>query len=87
MKTFKSEEEMERVFDSEEESLLAYADMSTLKKPGNEQRTTSLSLPEWLMAALDSEASRRGISRQAVIKNALVDYVDDKRARYGKTAA
>ena len=81
MKTFKSEEQLEEIFDAGEESILEYADMSTLRKPGNEQRATSLSLPDWLIVALDAEAGRRGVSRQAVIKTVLVDFVDEQRAR------
>ena len=76
MKTFSSADEMEQVFDAGEESILDYADMSTLRKPGRSQRQTTLSLPEWLISALDDEASRIGVSRQAIIKVWLAERAD-----------
>jgi len=36
----------------------------------------TLDLPVWMMKALDAEAGRRGISRQAVIKNWLTEHLD-----------
>lgn len=81
MKTIKSAEELDRIFDDGEESILDYADMSTLRKPNREKendalRQLSIQLPEWLVGTLDREASRIGISRQAVMKTWLVERAD-----------
>lgn len=69
--------ELDRIFEEGEESILDYADMSTLRKPNQEkQRSLSIQLPEWLIDALDREARRMGISRQAVMKVWLVERAD-----------
>lgn len=69
--------ELDRIFDEGEESILDYADMSTLRKPNQEkQRSLSIQLPEWLINTLDREAGRMGISRQAVMKVWLVERAD-----------
>lgn len=83
MKRFDSEEQMERVFDAGEESILDYADMSTARvvRPQAEQRAMSLTLPAWLMGALDDEAERCGVSRAAVVKMWLVERADEERER------
>ena len=49
MKTFNSSVEMERVFDEGEESILDYADMSSLRHPNRERnalKALSVRLPE-----------------------------------------
>lgn len=48
------------------------------------QRQINISIPAWLVDVLDDEASRRGISRKAVINDWLVDRADQELAR--KTA-
>lgn len=69
--------ELDRIFDEGEESILDYADMSTVRKPNQEkQRSLSIQLPEWLINTLDREAGRMGISRQAVMKVWLVERAD-----------
>ncbi|MDF7664573.1 antitoxin [Bifidobacterium sp. ESL0745] len=82
MKTRKAAE-LDRIFDDGNESILDYADMSTLRKPNkekDEQRSLSLQVPEWLVEVLDREAARVGISRQAVIKVWLTERADRMRA-------
>jgi hypothetical protein len=39
-------------------------------------RRLNLDMPEWVIQALDKEASRRGITRQALIKTWIVDKLD-----------
>ncbi|WP_455137374.1 type II toxin-antitoxin system BrnA family antitoxin [Thermophilibacter sp.] len=73
MKTFESSEQMERVFDEGKESVLDYADMSTLRKPGKTAtKRVGIDFPVWMVEGLDAEANRLAVSRQAVVK-ALVD--------------
>ncbi|MBM6942569.1 type II toxin-antitoxin system BrnA family antitoxin [Collinsella intestinalis] len=82
MKTFSSSEEMERVFDTGEESILDYADMSTLKKPGKAAtRRVALDMNSAAIARLDSFAERYGVSRQALIKVWLMERMDEEDAR------
>ena len=41
-----------------------------------ENRRVGVDLPPWAIKALDQEATRRGITRQALIKTWLVDRLD-----------
>ena len=78
-KTSTKEAELERIFDEGKVSMTDYADMSTLHHPNREhdsQRTLSVQMPEWLITVLDGEASRLGISRQAVMKVWLAERAD-----------
>lgn len=52
-------------------------DALTALAPGAEwTKRLVLDLPVWAIRALDVEATRRGIARQALIKNWLVDRLD-----------
>jgi predicted DNA binding CopG/RHH family protein len=53
------------------ESVLDYFDM------GHQIKRVNLDVPEWAIKALDEEASRRGIARQALMKNWLIDKLDE----------
>ena len=60
-------EELDQKFD-EGEDVLEYFDRSTLKRPGLEPQAIEVSFPQWMVAALDKEAQKLGIQREAVIK-------------------
>lgn len=59
---------------------LAGAELS--QPDSNELKTTTITLPRWLFAELDREAARRGMSRQSVMKNWLVDRADEERGKH-----
>ncbi len=60
-------EELDKRFD-EGEDILDYFDLSTLKRPGLEQKSVDLNFPQWMVIRLDEEAKRLGMSRQALIQ-------------------
>ena len=60
-------EELEQKFDAGED-VLAYFDLSTLQRPGLEPEPVEFNCPKWMVAAIDREAQRLGIQRDAVIK-------------------
>jgi len=60
-------EELVQKFDAGEDGL-AYFDLSTLQRPGLEPEPVEISFSKWMVAALDREAQRLGIQRDAVIK-------------------
>jgi len=60
-------EELDKRFD-EGEDILEYFDLSTLKRPGLEQKSVDLNFPQWMITRLDEEAKRLGMSRQALIQ-------------------
>lgn len=74
-KRFDSAEEMERVFDAGEESILDYADMSTATVSKPVARRISMDMAPGMVVRLDAEAERLGVNRQAVIKFACDRYL------------
>ncbi|MGN6849476.1 MAG: type II toxin-antitoxin system BrnA family antitoxin [Sphingomicrobium sp.] len=42
----------------------------------NQRRRVGFNLPQWMVARLDAEAKRRGVTRQALIKMWLSDRLD-----------
>ena len=78
MKTFSREEDLQRVFDAGEESILDYADMSTMRKPNQESpRQVLIDIEDGTAARLDRFASRYGMTRQALIETWLVERMDE----------
>ena len=61
-----SAEDLDRKFD-EGEDVLEYFETENMRRPNKIQRI-SLDIPDWMLVLLDSEATRLGIPRQAVIK-------------------
>jgi len=70
-----SAEEFERRFDDGED-MGDYIDWSSAKRPGLEIKRVNVDFPQWMIARLDSEAKRRGVTRQALIKMWLADRLD-----------
>jgi hypothetical protein len=68
-------EELDRMFDAGEE-MADYFDWSTVRKPGLEAKRVNVDFPQWMVARLDAEAKRRGITRQALIKMWLAEKLD-----------
>ena len=62
-------ENLEQQFDEGKE-VLDYFDV------GNAIRRLSLDIPNWAIEKLDKEATRRGITRQALLKTWIVDKLD-----------
>jgi len=70
-----SAEEFDRRFDDGED-MGDYIDWSSATRPGLETRRVNVDFPEWMIARLDREAKRRGVTRQALIKMWLADRID-----------
>lgn len=60
-------EELDRLFDDGED-IDQYLDWSKATRPGLEPRRVNVDFPTWMVAALDREAKRLGVTRQSVIK-------------------
>jgi hypothetical protein len=61
-------EELDRIFDEGEEDILQYFDVENAVRLSDEQEKLFVSLPKWMIKSLDKEASRLGVTRQAVVK-------------------
>ena len=68
-------EDLDRKFDEGKEDILNYFALSTLKRPGLEPQRIEISVPQWMVAALDREAEQLGIQREAIIKLWLAEHL------------
>ncbi len=65
-------EELDKIFDEGEEDVLQYADLSSITKRVN------VDFPSWVVKKLDEEAKRVGGSRQALIRQIVVGFIDTR---------
>ena len=68
-------EEFDRRFDDGED-MGDYIDWNSNRRPNLEIRRVNVDFPQWMIAGLDREAKRRGVTRQALIKMWLADRLD-----------
>jgi len=59
--------ELDEKFDDGED-VSEYFDLSTMRRPNLELRRVNVDFPAWVVAGLDREAARLGVTRQSVIK-------------------
>lgn len=50
------------------EDITSALDLSKARRPDEELRRVNVDFPAWMVAALDREARRLGVTRQSVIK-------------------
>jgi hypothetical protein len=55
------------------EDITDLLDLSQVKHPGYEQQQIDVDFPTWMIAALDQEARRLGVTRQSIIKVWIAD--------------
>ena len=67
-------EEFDRKFDNGED-VSDYVDWSTAKQPNLETRRVNVDFPAWVVAGLDRQAKRLGVTRQALIKMWIAEKV------------
>jgi len=68
-----------KVFDKkfdEGNSILDQLDLSQARRPGREQKRVNVDFPVWMVKALDKEAQRLGVPRQAIIKIWLAERLE-----------
>ena len=68
--------ELDRLFDEGSDEIDQYLDWSSATRPGLEVKRVNVDFPQWMVARLDAEAKRRGVTRQALIKMWLADRID-----------
>ncbi len=77
-KKFESSKKMDSYLESQDLGDL-FASVGEAKAP--KIRKVNLDLPEWLLAQLDFEATRAGISRQPLIKLWLIQKLEEERRK------
>ena len=71
-----SAEELDRLFDEGSDEIDQYLDWDSAHRPALVPKRVNVDFPQWMVAGLDREAKRRGITRQALIKMWLADRLD-----------
>ena len=64
--------EFDKKFDNGE-TIIAELDLTRARRPGEEIKRINVDFPAWMLASLDREARRLGVTRQSVIKMWLAD--------------
>ena len=53
-----------------------FLDVSKTRRPMQEQKRVNVDFPTWMIASLDREASRLGVTRQSIIKVWLAERLE-----------
>jgi hypothetical protein len=56
-------------------------DVSSARRPLQEQKRVNVDFPTWMIESLDREASRLGVTRQSIIKIWLAERLEQAAAR------
>ena len=70
-----SAKEFDERFDAGE-SMAAALDATRMRRPGEEHRRVNVDFPVWMIAALDREATRLGVTRQSLIRVWIAEKLD-----------
>jgi len=71
--------EFDEKFDSGIEDITDYLDLTSKRRPDNDQKRVNVDFPLWMVEALDQEAKRLGVTRQSVIKFWISEHFQDDR--------
>jgi hypothetical protein len=72
MERYKDAKELDRMFDDGED-ITPYLDLAHARRPGREVRRVNVDFPTAIVAALDAESARLGVTRQSLIKMWIAD--------------
>ena len=69
-------QDLDRKFDADEEDIISDLDVRAARRPGRDVQRVNVDFPIWMVESLDAEASRLGITRQAIIKTWIAERLD-----------
>jgi hypothetical protein len=69
--------EFDRKFDNGE-NIMDELDVPHARRPGEEIKRINVDFPAWMVAALDREARRLGVTRQSIIKMWLAEHLQQE---------
>ena len=72
--------DFDKKFDQGKEDIIDDLDLSTLRRPNQEQKRVNVDFPSWVVDSLDREAARIGVTRQSIIKVWLVERLQSEAA-------
>jgi predicted DNA binding CopG/RHH family protein len=70
-------EEFDKQFDANQE-ITAHLDLAQARRPHRQTRRVNVDFPDWMVEALDHEARRLGVPRQALIKVWLAERLEQQ---------
>ncbi len=70
--------EFDKKFDDGEEDITQYLDLSTIRRPNREVQRVNIDFPLWMVASLDREAKRLGVTRQTIIKAWIAERLEQE---------
>jgi len=68
--------DLDKKFDAGKEDIINDLDLSTLRRSNQTPRRVNVDFPEWMIASLDKEAARLGVTRQSIIKVWLAERLE-----------
>ena len=68
--------DFDKKFDDGAVDIVQDLDMTTARRPNQRQRRVNVDLPVWMIASLDKEADRIGVTRQSIIKLWLAERLE-----------
>ena len=60
--------DFDKKFDENKTDIIDDLDLSTLKRPNQQQKRVNVDFPVWVIDSLDKEAGSVGVSRQSILK-------------------
>ena len=68
--------DFDKKFNENKTDVIDDLDLSTLKRPNQQQKRVNVDFPVWVIDSLDKEAARVGVLRQSIIKLWLVEKLE-----------
>ncbi len=69
--------EFDKKFD-DGENIITELDVGRARRPGEETRRINVDFPAWMVASMDREARRLGVTRQSIIKMWLAERLQQR---------
>ncbi len=66
----------DKKFDDGKQDILEDLDLTTARRPNQTPKRVNVDFPEWMLASLDKEARRLGVTRQSIIKVWLAERLE-----------
>ena len=70
--------DFDKKFDQGKEDILDDLDLASAKRQNQKPRRVNVDFPEWMIASLDKEAARLGVTRQSIIKVWLAERLEQR---------
>lgn len=76
--------EFDKIFDEGKEDITQYLDLGSARLINPEPKRLNIDIPPWMVAGLDKESTRLGVTRQSLIKMWLAERLDHIHAAHSQ---